>query len=100
MSLYIRELVSYLRDSFNLGQRIHFNLNIHPLEMDVSQAVPLGLILNEAITNSIKYAFPDGRSGVISIFLSTDTRGHYLLNISDNGVGMPANYNNLSLIHI
>jgi len=96
MPVYIRELVSYLADSFNTGQRIRFELKLEPLEMDVSQAVPLGLILNEAITNSIKYAFPDGRSGVISIFLSTDTRGHYLLNISDNGVGMPANYNNRS----
>ena len=36
--------------------------------MDVSQAVPLGLILNEAITNSIKYAFPDDRNGVIIYF--------------------------------
>ena len=93
MSLYIRELVSYLRDSFNLGQRIHFNLNIHPLEMDVSQAVPLGLILNEAITNSIKYAFPDNRSGIISISLSNTIENHYLLVISDNGVGVMQNFN-------
>ena len=47
-----------LADSFNTGQRIRFEFDIEPLEMDVSQAVPLGLILNEAITNSIKYAFP------------------------------------------
>ncbi len=70
MSSYIRELAAYLSDSFNTGQRIRFEYSIDPLEMDVSQAVPLGLILNEAITNSIKYAFPDGRDGVISISLS------------------------------
>ena len=58
ISLYIRELVSYLADSFNTGQRIRFEFDVEPLELDVSQAVPLGLILNEAITNSIKYAFP------------------------------------------
>ena len=40
ISFYIRELVSYLRDSFNTGQRIRFELNIEKLEMDVSQAVP------------------------------------------------------------
>jgi two-component sensor histidine kinase len=92
MSFYIRELASYLRDSFNTGQRIHFEFAVEPLEMDVSQAVPLGLILNEAITNSIKYAFPDDRSGIISISLSNTSPHQYLLIIADNGIGMPANF--------
>ncbi|MBC7947420.1 MAG: tetratricopeptide repeat protein, partial [Chitinophagaceae bacterium] len=89
MTFYIRELVSYLRDSFNTGQRLRFEFNTDPLELDVSQAVPLGLILNEAITNSIKYAFPDNNSGVISISLSNTSPGHHLLSISDNGIGIP-----------
>jgi two-component sensor histidine kinase len=92
MSIYIRELVSYLADSFDAGQRICFELDTKPIEMDVSQAVPLGLILNEAITNSIKYAFPDGRNGVISISLSNTSADQYLLSISDNGIGIPANF--------
>ncbi|HTF20717.1 MAG TPA: histidine kinase dimerization/phosphoacceptor domain -containing protein, partial [Chryseolinea sp.] len=91
ISFYIRELGSYLRDSFNTGQRIHFEFSIESLEMDVIHAVPLGLILNEAITNSIKYAFPDDRTGVISISLSNTSPDHYLLVISDNGIGMPSN---------
>ncbi|HKC37082.1 MAG TPA: histidine kinase dimerization/phosphoacceptor domain -containing protein, partial [Chitinophagaceae bacterium] len=94
MSFYIRELVSYLSDSFSTGQRIRFEFAIEPLEMDVSQAVPLGLILNEAITNSLKYAFPNGRTGVISILLLNTAMHHYLLSISDNGIGMPAQFNN------
>jgi two-component sensor histidine kinase len=94
MSFYTRELVSYLSDSFDTGQRIRFELNIEPLEMDVSQAVPLGLILNEAITNSIKYAFPDDREGVISVSLSNTAPHRYLLSISDNGSGMPAQSDN------
>jgi two-component sensor histidine kinase len=93
VSFYIRELVSYLTDSFNVGQRIRFELAIDPVEMDVSQAVPLGLILNEAITNSIKHAFPGGRDGVIAISLLNTSAYHYLLCISDNGIGIPANYN-------
>jgi two-component system, sensor histidine kinase PdtaS len=92
MSFYIRELVSYLADSFNTGQRIRFEYAIEPLDMDVTQAVPLGLVLNEAITNSIKYAFPDGRSGVITISLAQTSRDHYLLTISDNGIGMPSHF--------
>jgi two-component sensor histidine kinase len=94
MSFYISELVSYLADSFNTGQRIRFELNIEPLEIDVSQAVPLGLVLNEAITNAIKYAFPGGRSGVIAVSLASTTPHHYLLTISDNGIGIPPQFNN------
>ena len=92
MSVYIRELVSYLSESFDAGKRIRFELNIDPLKMDVSQAVPLGLILNEAITNSIKYAFPDKRNGIISISLVETRANHYSLSISDNGIGIPAEF--------
>lgn len=88
MSSYIRELVSYLSDCFGTGQRIRFEFDVEQLEFDVSQAVPLGLILNEAITNAIKYAFPGNREGVISISLSRPSPEHFLLSISDNGVGI------------
>jgi two-component sensor histidine kinase len=88
MPSYIRELTAYLRDSFDSGQRIHFEYNIAPLELDVSQAVPVGLILNEAITNSMKYAFPDDQTGVVSICLSNVTSNRWLLSMSDNGVGI------------
>lgn len=87
ISLYIREMVLYLTASFNTGQRIRFEVDAEPLQMDVSQAVPLGLILNEAITNSIKYAFPDGRHGDISISLLRIDTHQCLLTISDNGIG-------------
>jgi two-component sensor histidine kinase len=94
ISSYIRELVFYLSDSFDTGQRIRFDLNIKPLQIDVSQAVPLGLILNEAITNSIKYAFPDARDGVVSILLSAFPPNQCLLSVSDNGIGMPPHFAN------
>lgn len=87
MPNYIRELVEYLRESFSLGQRIRFELKIDPLELDVAQAVPLGLILNEAITNSIKYAFPEDRTGMIYITLETTKENKILLTIADNGIG-------------
>ncbi len=93
MPNYIKELVEYLRDSFSLGQRIRFEVKIDPLELDVAHAVPLGLILNEAITNSIKYAFPDDRTGMIYITLETIAENQYLLTISDNGIGFDLNLN-------
>ncbi|MHC0445399.1 sensor histidine kinase [Flavobacterium sp. 3-218] len=91
MQNYIKELVEYLRESFSLGQRVRFELKIDPLELDVAQAVPLGLILNESITNSIKYAFPDNRTGMIYVTLEPTTEDKYLLTIADNGVGFDAN---------
>lgn len=94
LTFYIRELSSYLADSFNTGQRIRFEFALEPLEMDVSQAVPLGLILNEAITNAIKYAFPDSRQGIIAITLANTAPDEYMLSISDNGVGMAPGFNN------
>jgi two-component sensor histidine kinase len=87
---YISELVAYLRDSFDTGSRIGFQMDIVHTELDVTRAVPLGLILNEAITNSIKYAFPDHRKGKISITLKKAGENSLVLSISDNGVGIPA----------
>ncbi|WP_298737901.1 sensor histidine kinase [uncultured Chitinophaga sp.] len=92
LSYYIRELSSYLADSFNTGQRIRFEFTLEPLEMDVSQAVPLGLILNEAITNAIKYAFPDNRQGIIAIKLKHTTAAAYTLTIADNGIGIASGF--------
>lgn len=96
MSVYIRELVDYLGDSFKQEKRVSMNLMISPLMLDVSQAVPLGLILNEAISNAIKYAFKDSKSGRIDILLEpvndqNDLLNNkkYLLCIADNGAGLP-----------
>jgi two-component sensor histidine kinase len=88
MPNYIKELVEYLRESFSLGQRIRFEIKVDSLELDVAQAVPLGLILNEAITNSIKYAFPEDRTGMIYVTLEGISENKYLLIISDNGIGI------------
>jgi two-component sensor histidine kinase len=86
---YIAELVTYLRESFETDPRISFELDIVPIDLDVTRAVPLGLILNEAITNAIKYAFPDERIGKISICIKEDEDKTFLLRIHDDGIGSP-----------
>lgn len=90
MSWYIKELADYLKDSFDHEGRIKFKLSLAPIDLDVAQAVPLGLILNEAISNAIKYAFPD-RKGIINIVLE-EKDNDYLLRISDNGIGLPDDF--------
>ncbi|AXY77361.1 histidine kinase [Paraflavitalea soli] len=91
MQHYIRELVDYLDDNFNLGHRIRFDLSMEKIDLDVAQAVPVGLILNEAITNAIKYAFPGNTAGIISVSMSL-ADNNLLLVISDNGPGLPAGF--------
>ncbi|TRW25893.1 hypothetical protein FMM05_06630 [Flavobacterium zepuense] len=88
MSWYIHELVNYLKDSFDIASKIKYVLNTEPIELDVAQAVPLGLILNEAISNAIKYAFPNDAKGTINIELKEIETCKYMLRISDNGIGL------------
>lgn len=88
MAEYINELVNHAQDSLGTRNRIVFEQAIEPLDLDVSQAVPLGLIINECIVNAIKYAFPDGRKGMVNISLRHDGADQLLLNISDNGIGL------------
>lgn len=87
---YINDLVNYVHDGLDREQNISFEQTIGPLDLDVSQAIPLGLIINESIVNAIKYAFPDGRKGIVSISLQHEGADHLLLKISDNGIGLPA----------
>jgi|GEM_PF-2348935 len=89
MKSYIEELASYLKDSFDCPN-VEFVLDLQSLTLDVSKAIPLGLILNEAITNSLKYAFPDFLPGHILITLK-HVLSEVELIIADDGVGIEAN---------
>lgn len=91
---YLRELVAHLKDSFDNCSKIRFDLQTERIEIDISQAVPLGLILNEAITNCIKYAFPaNKKDNVILIHMSDAADGQVQLVVADNGIGLPPDFN-------
>ncbi|WP_114938396.1 sensor histidine kinase [Mucilaginibacter endophyticus] len=90
--IYIAELIEYLSNSFDTGKRICFEKDLVDLELDVSRAVPIGLILNEAITNSIKYAFPNDADGCISVSLCCVQENSFRLCVSDNGIGLPEDF--------
>lgn len=92
MNWYIRELIGFMQESFDTGAGITFRISSDAILLDVVQAIPLGLILNEAISNSIKYAFPVDRKGTINITFSKNAEGYCLLSISDNGVGFRNNF--------
>jgi len=90
MEDYLRELVQHLRDGLSSSNKIRYTLHVDPIELDVSQAVPIGLIVNEALTNAIKYAFTEANeNNEINISLTTVDDGKITLHIADNGVGIP-----------
>jgi two-component sensor histidine kinase len=92
MPEYIYELVEYLRESYSIRGNIGFSLQIDNLELNHASAITLGLILNEAITNAIKYAFAKTTEGKISISLTHISDSQILLTIADNGRGLPTNF--------
>ena len=93
MSGYMHELVDYLRESFSIRKTIQFYLDIDPVELELSHCLPLGLIMNEAITNAIKYAFPGNKDGTILISLKSMGENQFRLRVQDNGIGLPPTSN-------
>ena len=93
---YIRDLVGFLSDSYNITEReITFSITTDTVHFSIEKAIPCALIINELVSNSIKHAFPDmstdGRppqERIISIELLL-RNGQYVLKIEDNGVGLP-----------
>jgi len=88
MQPYLADLTQSLMDAYQVDEnRIQLRTDLDDLSLDVDAAVPIGLIVNELITNSLKYAFPDERSGEIRLTLKQ--KGDDLhLQVSDNGIGM------------
>jgi two-component sensor histidine kinase len=94
MTDYINELIAGLIKSYAAGpSRVSVNVVPSEVLLSIDMAVPCGLVINELVTNSLKYAFPENRKGQISVSLKEDN-GHELeLVVSDDGVGMPDNIN-------
>ncbi len=87
MKNYFHNLCENILDSYNETSRIKVNIDMSEVELDVDTAVPIGLIVNELITNSLKYAFPKGEKGNIKLSLKSKDKENFTLQLSDNGVG-------------
>ena len=88
---YIQELFENLCHSYDTSQgQIETEVDLEPVIVNLETAIPCGILLNELITNSFKYAFPDQTSGKIMIQLYTTLSSQKLhLVVSDNGIGFP-----------
>jgi len=88
MQVYLERLIRNLFDTYNISpDRIKLNSDIEDINLDVDTVVPLGLVINELITNALKYAFPNQSNGTITLSLC-ETSNQLILEVADNGIGM------------
>jgi len=88
MGDYMHQITHHLLDNYQLeSNKIKTNIQAEKVDMNIKTASPLGLIINELITNSIKYAFPNGEGEITLKICSVDEC--YQLTVSDDGVGLP-----------
>jgi PAS domain S-box-containing protein len=110
---YLRKLTADIFNSYNLGGKdINLKLNLEQVDLGIDTAIPLGIIVNELVSNSFKHAFPAGRKGEIQLNLcrietsatkteifssDKDCNGknefRYMLKVTDNGKGIPQEMN-------
>ncbi|UOG31718.1 sensor histidine kinase [Leptospira noguchii] len=88
---YLNTLLVSLLHSFGKEKKVEFKISSKPNFVSIETAIPLGLIVNELATNSLKYAFSNGKDGLISVHLRLDVL-ESVLEVEDNGIGMPEEF--------
>lgn len=90
---YIGDLISLIQKSYReLMNNITIRARMKAIHVMIDTAIPMGLVINELLTNAVKHAFPDGRRGVIHVNLNATSRRGLVLEISDNGIGLRKNF--------
>lgn len=89
---YISSLIDDLVHLYDTSGRVSYELDIDELHLDINRAVPFGLILNEVVTNALVHAFPGEKGGVLRIELHLGSNGAVYTRVTDDGVGLPEQY--------
>lgn len=87
MKNYFMNLSENILDSYNASDRVTIDCTMNEIDLDVDTAVPIGLIVNELLTNSLKYAFTKGQKGIVKLSLVDMGQDILQLKIADNGIG-------------
>jgi len=87
MKDYFKNLAESVLDTYDAWEQVDIEYDMNELELDVDTAVPIGLIVNELLTNALKYAFPDGEKGKVYLSLKQKDAKRLQLVVADNGVG-------------
>ena len=88
---YLKELATSLLDSMNHNDRLDARIETVDVSVPMTIAQPLGLIATELLTNTIKYAYPQGSGGPVRLILSQEN-GRLIMSVSDEGVGLPPGF--------
>ena len=90
---FLQSFVPTLIQSYSLHpERISLAIHVDEIRLPIDAAIPCGLIVNELISNALKHAFPNGRSGEISIEFTEDKGNQATLSVMDNGIGIPEDF--------
>jgi two-component sensor histidine kinase len=87
---YFETLMNEIKHNFGKGRPIEFETRVEDIRLDSRTLVPLAIIINELVINSLKYAFPKGRSGRISLSMKKTDGGAVLISVGDDGIGRGA----------
>jgi two-component sensor histidine kinase len=89
-SQYLRNLATHLFHSYQVdSSRIQLRIEAEEVHLNINTAIPCGLIVNELISNALKHAFPEGRSGSLDLNLRRVAGDGYVLRVKDDGMGFP-----------
>lgn len=86
---YVRNLIENFQTTYGYKLRnVRFDIDIGELKLNIDTAIPCGLVINELVSNSVKYAFPEGRAGTITVAVKHHKDNFYKLTVKDDGAGV------------
>jgi PAS domain S-box-containing protein len=89
-SAYTRQLVVDLFHTYEIdSNKVKLETRIEPIDIDINQAIPCGLIINELLSNTLKHAFRGDGGGRVTVAMDSDDEGMIELSVCDDGVGLP-----------
>jgi len=91
-AVYVQDLATSLVHSYEITSHVSLETDVDNVFLDLQMAIPCGLIINELVANALKYAFPNNAAGTISIKLKAGASNQLILTVSDNGVGLPEDF--------
>ncbi|MCP4040817.1 MAG: hypothetical protein GY731_02520, partial [Gammaproteobacteria bacterium] len=90
LSEYVSSLVGTAQQMFaTIANRVTVQIQVADFQVNMDQAIPLGLIINELVTNTLKHAFPEGRPGTVTVSMEPKGEDEAVLMVADDGVGIP-----------